>query len=125
MAGACKRSYVYLLDHACYRMLILFGVAFLLGVHDACTRVALVAYIHEPGAFVPVSPLFSPDRLFQDPVQPPMLLALALPHLPSPLPAIVTNGMKYLQIGGVFFDDISALIVGIGLLVWAASWVSS
>ncbi|KAI0358872.1 hypothetical protein OH77DRAFT_1113012 [Trametes cingulata] len=59
-----------------------------------------------------------------DPVQPPMLLALALPQLPSPLPAIITNGMKYLQIGGIFFDDISALLVGVGLLIWVATWVA-
>ncbi|KAH9891202.1 hypothetical protein C8Q73DRAFT_792635 [Cubamyces lactineus] len=78
-------------------------------------------------AFTTLALVLHSWRIFTnlDPVQPPMLLALALPHLPSPLPAIVTNGMKYLQIGGVFFDDISALIVGIGLLVWAASWVSS
>ncbi|KAL1952391.1 hypothetical protein VTO73DRAFT_1540 [Trametes versicolor] len=60
-----------------------------------------------------------------DPVQPPMLLALALPSLPPPLPAIIINGMKYLQIGGVFFDDLSALIVGIGFLIWVAGLVSS
>lgn len=54
-----------------------------------------------------------------------MLLALALPSLPHPLPAIITNGMKYLQIGGVFFDDLSALIVGIGFLIWVAGLVSS
>lgn len=58
-------------------------------------------------------------------MQPPMLLALALPSLPPPLPAIITNGMKYLQIGGVFFDDLSALIVGIGFLIWVAGLVSS
>ena len=54
-----------------------------------------------------------------------MLLALALPHLPPPLPAIITNGMKYLQIGGVFLDDVSALIVGTGFLIWAANWVAA
>lgn len=54
-----------------------------------------------------------------------MLLALALPSLPPPLPALITHGMKYLQIGGVFFDDLSALIVGIGFIIWVASLVSS
>ena len=54
-----------------------------------------------------------------------MLLALALPHLPPPLPTLITNGMKYLQIGGVFLDDISALLVGIGLLVWVSGWVAT
>ncbi len=61
----------------------------------------------------------------QDPIQPPMLLALALPHLPPPLPAVITNGLKYLQIGGVFLDDISALIVGVGFLIWVANWVAT
>ena len=54
-----------------------------------------------------------------------MLLALALPSLPPPIPAFVTNGLKYLQIGGVFLDDISALIVGTGLLIWIANWVAT
>lgn len=54
-----------------------------------------------------------------------MLLALALPHLPPPLPAVITNGLKYLQIGGVFLDDISALIVGVGFLIWVANWVAT
>lgn len=58
----------------------------------------------------------------QDPVQPPMLLALALPHLPPPLPSVILNGMKYLQIGSVFLDDIAILLFGIGLIVWIASW---
>ncbi|KAI8983280.1 hypothetical protein BD414DRAFT_77199 [Trametes punicea] len=78
-------------------------------------------------AFTTLALVLHSWRIFTnlDPVQPPMLLALALPHLPPPLPTIITNGMKYLQIGGVFFDDISAVIVGLGFLVWAASWVSS
>ncbi|KAH9850581.1 hypothetical protein C2E23DRAFT_869807 [Lenzites betulinus] len=78
-------------------------------------------------AFTTLALVLHSWRIFTnlDPVQPPMLLAFALPHLPPPLPAIITNGLKYLQIGGVFFDDISALIVGMGFLVWAASWVSS
>ena len=61
----------------------------------------------------------------QDPIRPPMLLAFALPHLPPPLPAVITNGLKYLQIGGVFLDDVSALLVGTGLLIWAAGWVAT
>ncbi|KAI1790490.1 hypothetical protein LXA43DRAFT_507118 [Ganoderma leucocontextum] len=60
-----------------------------------------------------------------DPIQPPMLLAFALPHLPPPLPTVITNGLKYLQIGGVLFDDLAALIVGIGFLVWVANWFAA
>ncbi|KAI0641087.1 hypothetical protein C8Q79DRAFT_991594 [Trametes meyenii] len=78
-------------------------------------------------AFTTLALVLHSWRIFTnlDPVQPPMLLAFALPHLPPPLPAVITNGMKYLQIGGVFFDDISALLVGVGFLIWAASWGSS
>ncbi|KAI0757546.1 hypothetical protein C8Q80DRAFT_1092190 [Daedaleopsis nitida] len=76
-------------------------------------------------AFTTLALVLHTWRIFTrlDPIQPPMLLALALPHLPPPLPAIVTNGLKYLQIGGVFFDDISALIVGTGFLIWLANLV--
>ncbi|KAI0638888.1 hypothetical protein C8Q77DRAFT_1078163 [Trametes polyzona] len=78
-------------------------------------------------AFTTLALVLHTWRIFTnlDPVQPPMLLALALPHLPPPIPALITNGMKYLQIAGVFFDDVSALIIGIGFLIWIASWVSS
>ncbi|KAI0369861.1 hypothetical protein BV20DRAFT_995869 [Pilatotrama ljubarskyi] len=77
-------------------------------------------------AFTTLALVLHSWRIFTnlDPVQPPMLLAFALPHLPPLLQAIITNGMKYLQIGGVFFDDISALVVGIGFLIWVANWVS-
>ncbi|KAI0762475.1 hypothetical protein C8Q74DRAFT_1371505 [Fomes fomentarius] len=78
-------------------------------------------------AFTTLALVLHTWRIFTrlDPIQPPMLLALALPHLPPPLPAIVTNGLKYLQISGVLFDDISALIVGIGFLIWVANWVAA
>lgn len=60
----------------------------------------------------------------QDPVQPPMLLSFALPYLPPPLPSIVLNGLKYIQIAGVLFDDLSAVVVALGFLVWIANWVA-
>ncbi|GBE78578.1 hypothetical protein BKA93DRAFT_902562 [Sparassis latifolia] len=60
-----------------------------------------------------------------DTIQTPMLLAFALPHLPPPLPSIITNGMKYLQIGGIFLDDLAALLVGLGFLVWIAGWLAT
>ncbi|RDX51570.1 hypothetical protein OH76DRAFT_1435579 [Lentinus brumalis] len=78
-------------------------------------------------AFTTLALVLHSWRIFTrlDPIQPPMLLALALPHLPPPLPAVITNGLKYLQIGGVFLDDISALIVGVGFLIWVANWVAT
>jgi hypothetical protein len=30
--------------------------------------------------------------------------------------------MKYLQMGSMFLDDIAAVIVGIGLVIWLATW---
>lgn len=58
----------------------------------------------------------------QDRVEPPMLLALVMPHLPPPFPAIIRNGLKYMQLGSLFADDVATLIVGLGFLVTLASW---
>jgi hypothetical protein len=30
--------------------------------------------------------------------------------------------MKYLQMASMFLDDIAAVIVGIGLVIWLATW---
>ena len=54
----------------------------------------------------------------------PTLLAIALPHLPPPLPSLINNGFAYLKIGSVFLDDIAALLVGIGLFIWIAGWIA-
>jgi hypothetical protein len=64
-------------------------------------------------------------RIFSgfDDIQPPMLVSLALPHLPPPLPAIIIVGITYLQVGGVLLDDIAGLVVGMGLIVGISSWV--
>ena len=53
-----------------------------------------------------------------------MLLSFALPYLPPPIPSVILNGMKYIQIVGVLFDDLSAVIVALGLFVWIAGWVA-
>jgi GET complex subunit GET2 len=50
---------------------------------------------------------------------------LALPHLPPPIPTLVTTSLKYLQMGNLFLDDIAALVFGLGLIVWLGSWWSS
>ncbi|TFK47917.1 hypothetical protein OE88DRAFT_1664876 [Heliocybe sulcata] len=60
-----------------------------------------------------------------DTIQPPMLLAMALPQLPKPLPAIILNGMKYMQLGGAMLDDLAALVFALGMIVWVASWLSN
>ncbi|KAL4069025.1 hypothetical protein J3A83DRAFT_4373295 [Scleroderma citrinum] len=58
-------------------------------------------------------------------VQPPKLLAFALPHLPPPLRSSITNGLQYLQLAGVFLDDIAAIVFGIGVVVLIASWLAT
>ncbi|KIK43840.1 hypothetical protein CY34DRAFT_679905 [Suillus luteus UH-Slu-Lm8-n1] len=57
-------------------------------------------------------------------VQPPVLLALALPHLPPPFPSIITNGLRYIRMGGAILDDLSAVVFGIGMVVLIAGWLA-
>jgi len=66
-------------------------------------------------------------RIFSgfDAVQPPTLLAFALPHLPPPLPSIIVNGLKYLQMGSLFLDDLSGLVVGLGFIILFSGWLAS
>ena len=63
--------------------------------------------------------------ILQDAVQPPALLALALPHLPPPFPSVIMNVMKYMQMGSVFLDDLAGLVVGIGFIIYFASLFAS
>ncbi|THH04801.1 hypothetical protein EW145_g5262 [Phellinidium pouzarii] len=57
-------------------------------------------------------------------IQPPTLLALALPHLPPIVHSIVMNTLTYIQMGGMLLDDLAGLVVGVGVLVWLAGWVA-
>ncbi|KDR68664.1 hypothetical protein GALMADRAFT_104453 [Galerina marginata CBS 339.88] len=65
-------------------------------------------------------------RIFSgfDTVQPPTLLALALPHLPPPLPSLIINSLKYMQMGTLFLDDLSGIVVGIGFIIYFSGWVA-
>lgn len=60
------------------------------------------------------------ERLFQDSVQPPLLLSLALPHLPKPLPSIIMHGFGYMQLAGAILDDLAAAVVAFGLFIVAS-----
>ncbi|KAI0271732.1 hypothetical protein BC834DRAFT_967165 [Gloeopeniophorella convolvens] len=62
-------------------------------------------------------------RIFSglDSTQPPMLLALALPHLPKPFPSIIVHGLKYLQMAGALLDDFAAALVAFGLFIAASA----
>ncbi|KAG6899339.1 hypothetical protein C0993_011127 [Termitomyces sp. T159_Od127] len=66
-------------------------------------------------------------RIFSgfDAVQPPTLLAFVLPHLPPPLPSVIMNGLKYLQMGSLFLDDLAGLLVGIGFVVMFSGWFTT
>ncbi|PPQ98967.1 hypothetical protein CVT24_003463 [Panaeolus cyanescens] len=57
-------------------------------------------------------------------VQPPTLLALALPHLPPPIPSLIINSLKYVQMGSLFLDDLAVIVVGLGFLVYFAGWMA-
>ena len=37
----------------------------------------------------------------------------------------ILNGMKYMQIGSVFLDDIAVLLFGVGFIIWFASWFAN
>ncbi|KAA1468304.1 hypothetical protein DENSPDRAFT_833549 [Dentipellis sp. KUC8613] len=52
-----------------------------------------------------------------DATQPPPLLAMALPHLPKPLPSIIVYGLKYMHMAGILLDDLAAVIFVMGFIV--------
>jgi hypothetical protein len=54
-----------------------------------------------------------------------MLVNLALPSLPTPIPTLITSGLKYAQIFSVLMDDIAGLVVAIGFVVWASGFMTS
>lgn len=62
-------------------------------------------------------------QLFMNP-QPrtmPLILSLALPHLPKHVAAIVSNGLGYMDVASELLDDIAAAIVVVGGLVWISA----
>ncbi|PFH48214.1 hypothetical protein AMATHDRAFT_150439 [Amanita thiersii Skay4041] len=78
-------------------------------------------------AFVTLQVVLHSIRLFSgfDALQPPTLLAIALPHLPQQLSSIVVNGLRYLKMGSMLLDDIAWLVVGLGFLVYIATWFTT
>ncbi|PAV21706.1 hypothetical protein PNOK_0166300 [Pyrrhoderma noxium] len=77
-------------------------------------------------AFVTLQLVLHSFQIFTrlDPVRPPTLLALALPYLPPTARSVITNVLVYVRMFGMLVDDLAILIFGIGLLIWASSWVS-
>ncbi|KAG6829898.1 hypothetical protein H0H92_003031 [Tricholoma furcatifolium] len=78
-------------------------------------------------AFTTVQILLHSLRIFSgfDTVSPPTLVAVALPHLPPPLPSLITNALKYLQMGSLFLDDLAGLLVGIGFIILFSGWFTA
>ncbi|KAJ7155895.1 hypothetical protein B0H12DRAFT_45727 [Mycena haematopus] len=78
-------------------------------------------------AFVTLELVLHSLRIFSgfDVFRPPTLLALALPYLPPPISSVIVHGMKYMQMGSMFLDDVAALVVGIGLVIWLATWMKA
>ncbi|KIJ58723.1 hypothetical protein HYDPIDRAFT_32194 [Hydnomerulius pinastri MD-312] len=74
-------------------------------------------------AFMTLQVMLHSMRIFsgRDEVRPPALLAFALPHLPSPFPSLITNGLRYFRMGGVFLDDLAAIVFGLGIVIAIAS----
>ncbi|KAG6874132.1 hypothetical protein C0995_005548 [Termitomyces sp. Mi166 len=60
-----------------------------------------------------------------DTAQPPTLLTFVLPHLPPPLPSVIVNAFKYLQMGSLFLDDLAGLLVGIGFIIMFSGWFAT
>lgn len=59
-----------------------------------------------------------------NPIQPPALVALALPHLPSLARSVIINLLTYGRMLSMLLDDLAVLIFGVGLLIWISSWVT-
>jgi len=73
-------------------------------------------------AFVSLELALHSIRFFSgfDAVQLPMLLSLALPHLPKRLSTIIVHGLGYLRLAGAILDDLAAAMVAIGLFIVAS-----
>ncbi|KAJ3524794.1 hypothetical protein NMY22_g10852 [Coprinellus aureogranulatus] len=71
-------------------------------------------------AFMTIEVMLHSVQIFtgSNAVQPPSLLALALPHIPPPFPSIIMNSLKYIKMISFFLDDIAGVIVGLGFIVY-------
>ncbi|KAI0005294.1 hypothetical protein BJV74DRAFT_762210 [Russula compacta] len=74
-------------------------------------------------AFISLELALNSTRIFFDfdVTQPPLLLTLALPHLPKPFPPIIIYALRYLKLLGTLLDDLAAAVVAIGLFIAASS----
>ncbi|KAF9042123.1 hypothetical protein BJ165DRAFT_1349161 [Panaeolus papilionaceus] len=96
-------------------------------VAEKAKRMFLVQAVPFFWAFTTIQIVLHSLRIFSgfNAVQPPTLLAFALPHLPPPIPSLIINSLKYMQMGSLFLDDLAILIVGVGFVVYLAGWFAS
>ena len=47
---------------------------------------------------------------------------MAIPVLPPHIASIVVNGYKYIGLFSMLLDDVAAIVFGIGLFVYFATW---
>jgi len=82
---------------------------------------------HVLWAFLSLQVALHSLRIFthSSPPRVPMLLSLALPHLPHPFPMVIQTGMRYMQMAGLLLDDVSILVVGIGAVIFLARWYTT
>ncbi|EIW86244.1 hypothetical protein CONPUDRAFT_148337 [Coniophora puteana RWD-64-598 SS2] len=57
--------------------------------------------------------------------QPPMLLSLAMAYLPPPFPSLITNGLRYISLGGAFLDDLASVVFGLGVIILVSGWFAT
>lgn len=53
-----------------------------------------------------------------------MLLEIALPYLPAPLPQAILTLLKYSQMVSMVIDDLAILVFGIGLVIFVSNWAT-
>ncbi|EAU93278.2 hypothetical protein CC1G_12184 [Coprinopsis cinerea okayama7 len=90
------------------------------------TKVFKVQLVPFFWAFLTLEVMLHSLRIFSksDKIQPPTLLALALPHIPAPFPSIIINSLKYWRMLSLFLDDIAGLVVGLGFIIYFAGFLS-
>ena len=83
-------------------------------MHSTRLFTGLVGLLH------PVRPPAEPFA--QEKTRLPALLGMAMPVLPPHIASIVVNGYKYIGLFSMLLDDVAAIVFGIGLFVYFATW---
>lgn len=121
--GMYNLSFVQL-HHLAYQLLTS-ETAFHVGIYHNRTRLVLFPCYFwlrkSPCSLDTLSSL----RYTQDPITPPMMLTMVLPMLPPQLSSIILNGLRYLQMFGILLDDLAAVLVAVGFVVFISGWIAT